>query len=540
MPATINPLITDAGLNAAIDASNASLQLAITHVALGDGQYTPSLGQTALSNRREKVTVAGGNVSGTGAFNMSALFPAWAGAAYNAGELGFYAGDPDAGGILFAVHSAPATVLVNRTNIDYTLAVAMQLTRVPAGSITITVDPSASQALAALTAHLGEANPHPQYVRHDVAQALSNTAKQNARRNIGAAPGGGNRVLTAGTTSLGIADAGLIYIDASGGNVNVNLPSASALAAMPLKFVRLDTNYAATVTVSRINADLIDQAGASFGLSPGGDYREILADGTTRWLTISAKRDGLMAGDILWTTGNVARPGTIKANGALLSRTAYPELFAFANAQGLVTENDWSNNGYSGRYSVGDSATTFRVPDLRGMHVRSLDDGRGIDTGRGLGVFQDSQNQAHAHTAAAAAAADHAHTASAAAVGDHVHSAWTDSQGYHAHGVNDPGHRHTWGPSEFGNDAATGGGYTSNDGANSLGHLSYTSSSGTGISINSDGLHGHNVGIGGAGGHDHNITVNGAGGHGHAITVDSAGGAEARVKNLAYLACIKF
>ena len=91
-----------------------------------------------------------------------------------------------------------------------------------------------------------------------------------------------------------------------------------------------------------------------------------------------------------------APSGWIKANGALLSRAAYPALFAAANADGLVTEAVWSA-GNDGRYSAGDGATTFRIPDYRGKFFRPWDDGRGIDAGRAFGSSQNDAFQSHYH-----------------------------------------------------------------------------------------------------------------------------------------------
>lgn len=163
----INPILTNAGLAAAVAAAGNGLQLAITHVALGTGQYTPANpnGQTAMVARKEKVAIAGGYASGAG-FMINVLFPAWAGTPnpYNATELGFYAGDPDAGGVLFAIYSAPTGTLVQRNALEYTAQFAMALTRVPAGSVTVTIDPSAAQALGLLAQHEGKSNPHTQYV----------------------------------------------------------------------------------------------------------------------------------------------------------------------------------------------------------------------------------------------------------------------------------------------------------------------------------------------------------------------------------------
>jgi len=164
MPTVINPVITDAGLAAAINASGNGTQLAITHVVLGAGQYSPTNTSNIL-DRREKVPIAGGFVSDLGAFRVNVLFPSWTGTPYNATEIGFYAGDPDAGGVLFAVFSHPTAVIVNRNTLDYVAQYGLRLARVPTGSITVTIDPMASQALALISAHEAATDPHGQYVR---------------------------------------------------------------------------------------------------------------------------------------------------------------------------------------------------------------------------------------------------------------------------------------------------------------------------------------------------------------------------------------
>ena len=397
MPAVINPLITDAGLAAAIAASGSGLQLAITHVALGAGQYTPSNSQTAMTDRREKAAIAGGMVSGTGSFRLSVLFPSWGAAAYNASEMGFYAGDPDAGGVLFAVYSTASGLIVNRTNIDYVASFAMQLTRVPAGSVTVTVDVSVSQAMAQLANHLGDVNPHNQYVRHDAPQGLSNAAKNQARRNLNAEPGG-NHTLVAASRALTIDNAGLVVVDASGGSLNITLPLANAMLGTSFRVVRVDNNYGASVTVSRVGSDQLSWGAGTmvvFALAPG-DSRELVSNGSNAWFSVAAREEGVGVGDLVFVHGATARPGTLKANGALLSRLAYPALFAFAEKEGLISEagvGSW----LSGRFSVGDGYTTFRIPDLRGDFIRCWDDGRGVDGGRVPGSWQAGLLESHSH-----------------------------------------------------------------------------------------------------------------------------------------------
>ncbi len=73
--------------------------------------------------------------------------------------------------------------------------------------------------------------------------------------------------------------------------------------------------------------------------------------------------------------GNITAPiGYLECNGQAVSRTTYPELF----------------NAISTLYGIGDGATTFNLPDLRGEFIRGVDNGRGVDAGRVLGTLQQT------------------------------------------------------------------------------------------------------------------------------------------------------
>jgi microcystin-dependent protein len=73
--------------------------------------------------------------------------------------------------------------------------------------------------------------------------------------------------------------------------------------------------------------------------------------------------------------GNSTAPtGWLQCNGAAVSRTTYADLFT---AIGTV-------------YGTGDGSTTFNVPEIRGEFVRAWDNGRGVDSGRTIGSFQDA------------------------------------------------------------------------------------------------------------------------------------------------------
>ncbi|NUX55914.1 tail fiber protein [Paraburkholderia youngii] len=73
--------------------------------------------------------------------------------------------------------------------------------------------------------------------------------------------------------------------------------------------------------------------------------------------------------------------GFLLANGAALSRVSYAKLF-----QEIGT-----------MYGPGDGETTFNLPDTRGVGLRGLDSGRGLDPGRTLGSYQADTLASHDH-----------------------------------------------------------------------------------------------------------------------------------------------
>ena len=95
-----------------------------------------------------------------------------------------------------------------------------------------------------------------------------------------------------------------------------------------------------------------------------------------------AAATGVPAGAVIYHAANTAPTGFLKANGAAVSRTTYTALFA---AIGTT-------------FGVGDGASTFNVPDLRGEFLRGWDDSRGIDSGRSFSSAQTDDLKAHDHT----------------------------------------------------------------------------------------------------------------------------------------------
>jgi phage-related tail fiber protein len=169
--------------------------------------------------------------------------------------------------------------------------------------------------------------------------------------------------------------------------------------------------------------------------------------------------------------------GSRTAEIAFFSRTTAPAGFLKANGAAI------SRTTYADLFAIigtnfgaGDGSTTFNLPDLRGEFLRAWDDGRGVDSGRALNTSQASQNLSHAHAATSASAGAHTHTVTLP----------RDMASYTAGS----------------NENAVSGDETRD------GNGSFATSS--------------------------------AGAHTHTITISADGGNEARPRNVALLACIKY
>lgn len=105
-----------------------------------------------------------------------------------------------------------------------------------------------------------------------------------------------------------------------------------------------------------------------------------LADGSVTASKIAGGA-GVPSGAVFYFAANSAPSGYLEANGAAISRTTYAALFAVVGTT----------------FGTGDGSTTFNLPDLRGEFLRGWDNGKGTDSGRTFGSFQDDEFQSHTH-----------------------------------------------------------------------------------------------------------------------------------------------
>ncbi|QKV52644.1 phage tail protein [Comamonas antarctica] len=172
--------------------------------------------------------------------------------------------------------------------------------------------------------------------------------------------------------------------------------------------------------------------------------------------------------------------GYLRCNGAAYSRTVYAALFAAIGT----------------RYGAGDGSNTFNVPDLRGLVLRDLDEGRGVDGGRVLGSYQ------------ASALGSHTHTGTTVGAGDHTHAGYTTSGGEHGHVMRRDSGGGTW------------------DGQLGI--------------VAAEGWEGLVATAEGTGTHAHGVQTYGGGTHSHSFTTNATGGSETRMANLSGRAFIKY
>ena len=154
--------------------------------------------------------------------------------------------------------------------------------------------------------------------------------------------------------------------------------------------------------------------GSSFSLANGvnGDFLQVLSGSIQFNSTIPG---GIPTGTVVPFAATTTPSGWILCDGGLYGRTALdpspqPNLF------GVIGTT----------YGVGDSLTTFAVPDLRGMFVRGFDNGRGLDPLRVFGTQQADSFESHNHsgnTGLFNATHTHSFSGTTAVAGAHTHTA---------------------------------------------------------------------------------------------------------------------
>lgn len=168
----------------------------------------------------------------------------------------------------------------------------------------------------------------------------------------------GSDIASATTTDIG-AVAGLMH-DITGTTTITGLGTVSAGIWKILKFED-------ALTLTHNATSLILPGGTSI-LTVAGDIGIFISEGSGNWRCVSYTSAGRDApcGLVAPYAGTAAPSGWLLCYGQAVSRTTYAGLFATLSTT----------------YGVGDGATTFNIPDLRGRVVAGQDDMGGSSANR--------------------------------------------------------------------------------------------------------------------------------------------------------------
>jgi len=175
---------------------------------------------------------------------------------------------------------------------------------------------------------------------------------------------------------------GVDYLTPTGNGAQLTSLNADNISLGVLPVLRGGTGS------NTFTTDLIKGNGtnALINATPGTDYITPSTGGFLTDLTVNS--------NLVWHKGNNSQigfyglcaynatpAGWLRCNGSQVSRITYADLFAVIGTT----------------YGAGNGTTTFNLPDARGEFFRGWDDGRGIDTGRILGSWQEDMFKSHNH-----------------------------------------------------------------------------------------------------------------------------------------------
>ena len=122
----------------------------------------------------------------------------------------------------------------------------------------------------------------------------------------------------------------------------------------------------------------------------------------------------------MWTIGDIKtsvrtanHDNWFLCDGQAVSRTDYADLFALIGTT----------------YGTGDGINTFNLPDCRGVVIRGVDNGRGLDPDRVLGSYQDDALQKHVHKVTVKHSGESGGTGNYLAGASYERREWTTNSG---------------------------------------------------------------------------------------------------------------
>lgn len=446
-PVIINPSLTLAGQAAAFNASNTGIELKLTHVSFGRAHYDPTGAEIALVNPvGSKIPIAGGSRPTPYQLRMSCAWSENVGDV-PIGEIAWWAGNT----LVFVWSKANGEIASYKTDgVTYVLFNDLAFASVPANSISFVIDPNESVALAALTAHEGASNAHPQYLmREHVAEDvgplsfLNSTGsganvlilKLQSNESKVAALGLGQRfqflaqLANTGPVTAKIeafpqiavkrgGDAGLVDLEAgdikAGSLYDLNYDGTFFQLGGGVGSGKAFERFSFTASVGQSEFTFAHSPGSVIALRNGREVRDFTSatNGTKVTMAIPCNLDDSLE-FLAFKSFRVADSYTKAEITALLATAgAVPVGTMLPFPMGIVPPGYLEvDNGLfqdtlypdlaaylAKKYNVaGDPVGYTRKPESRGEFFRGWDHGRGVDPGRDIGTYQGDLTKAHNH-----------------------------------------------------------------------------------------------------------------------------------------------
>lgn len=285
------------------------------------------------------------------------------------------------------VNSAAAFAMANstvvRTNVIYSLTNASFNVANAAFNLANTLDPTALSIIANATAAFDQSN---------LAFQLAGQAYDGANAGIALATGAIANVSSAYAFANGVSVNTAASFRVANSSYNVTNSSYGITNSVYYKTNSCYTH--ANSAYDRANTKINTANGVATGVFTVQGEHEVTGNikvtGATNTLEIidgNIYVNGVIwnpvsPGTVIYSAANTAPTGYLVCDGSAVSRTTYATLFA------VIATTHGPGNG----------TTTFNLPDLRGVFIRGIDSGRGLDDGRSFGSYQLDLFKSHTHT----------------------------------------------------------------------------------------------------------------------------------------------
>lgn len=252
------------------------------------------------------------------------------------------------------------------SQVPYVVAVNGKIPNEETGNVTIT-----ASDVGALPTTGGKMTGH---LNLSSGIVLTGTASSGTSINIATVADDGSVLLGSDTVKAKVLSSDVpVYVNASGEKkfyTEANKPTPAEIGS-------------AAITSAGVNGDITKLEGLVGPTRLGGDAVSDLDAVTLRQLRNQGGGGGgaslngvsnFNIGDFrLVDSRALIHSNDVASDGQLLSRTAYPDLWAYAQALTPITDAAWlADPQQRGKYSLGDGSTTFRVPDRNGVQSGSI------------------------------------------------------------------------------------------------------------------------------------------------------------------------